>query len=77
MTIALSQKLDSVYIQSLEIKLINYLSVCLSIDNRDAMNIYYRSKMCEQIQDKKHDIQYLDFKNLAEDLIENELKSLK
>lgn len=77
MTTELSQKLDSIHIQSLEINLIEYLSTRLQIDNREAMNIYYKSKICQQIQDKTYNIQYLDFKNLAEDLIENELKSLK
>jgi hypothetical protein len=78
MTADLSQKLDEVYIQSLEINLIEYLSLYLKIDNREAMNIYYKSNLCQQIQDKVYDIQYLDYKHLAEDLIENELKiSLK
>lgn len=73
MTGELSQSLEDIYIQSLEIDIINYLSKSLRIDNREAMNIYYNSKLCLQIHAGSNGIQYLDYKNLAEDLIENEL----
>ena len=74
MTSELSQKLDDIYIQSLEITLIEHLSVCLQIDNREAMRFYYNSELCQQIHEGTYGIQYLDYKYLAEDLIENELK---
>ena len=77
MTAVLSKKIDMIYIQSLETNLIAYLAACLQIDNREAMNIYYKSKLCQQIQANTYGLQYLDYKNLAEDLIENELKILK
>jgi hypothetical protein len=67
------QKLEDIYIQSLEIDLIEYLSERLQVDNREAMSIYYNSKLCQQIHEGNYDIQYLDYKYLAEDLIENEL----
>lgn len=73
MTTELAQKLEENYIQSLEINLITYLSERLKIDIREAMDIYYKSTLCGQIQLGTYDIQYLDFKYLGEDLIENEL----
>ena len=72
MTSELSQKLEDIYIQSLEIKLIEYLSERLKVDNRESMRIYYNSELCQQIHEGSYDIQYLDYKYLAEDLIENE-----
>ena len=74
MTSELSQKLEDIYLQSLEINLIEYLSECLKIDNREAMRIYYNSELCQQIHEGSYDIQYLDYKYLAEDLVENEIK---
>ena len=76
MTSETAQNLEDIYIQSLEINLIEYLAVRLQIDNREAMNIYYHSKLCQQIHEGCYDIQYLDYKYLAEDLIENEIKTL-
>lgn len=73
MTSETSQKLEDIYLQSLEINLIEYLAERLKIDNREAMNIYYSSKLCQQIHEGSYDIQYLDYKYLAEDLIENEM----
>ncbi len=73
MTSETSQKLEDIYLQSLEINLIEYLAERLKIDNREAMNIYYSSKLCQQIHEGSYDIQYLDCKYLAEDLIENEM----
>lgn len=71
------QKLEDIYIQSLEINLIEYLAERLQIDNRQAMDNYYNSKLCQQIHEGSYDIQYLDYKYLAEDLIENEINTLK
>jgi hypothetical protein len=73
MTSETSQKLEDIYLQSLEINLIEHLAERLQIDNREAMNIYYNSKLCQQIHEGSYDIQYLDYKYLADDLIENEL----
>ena len=36
------------------------------------MDIYYRSLLCKQIHNIENGIQYLDYKYLTEDLIENE-----
>lgn len=73
MTTELSKDLEEIYIQSLEVGIIEHLSVQLNIDERKAMDIYYQSKLCKQIHEGSFDIQYLDYKYLVEDLIENEL----
>lgn len=51
--------------------MIEYLATRLQIDNREALSIYYNSKICKQIHEGLYDIQYLDYKCLVEDLIEN------
>ena len=39
------------------------------------MDKYYFSKLAKQIESGENGIENLDYKNLAEDLIENELSS--
>ena len=62
------------YRQELETSIIEYLADKLKIDFRDAMKVYYNSKLSEQIEKGENGIDNLDYKNLAEDLIENEYK---
>ena len=61
--------LSDFYRQELEVSIIEYLAEKLKIDLRDAMRIYYESRLSKQIE---NGIDNLDYKNLAEDLIENE-----
>ena len=61
--------LSDFYRQKLEVSIIEYLAEKLKIDLRDAMRIYYESRLSKQIE---NGIDNLDYKNLAEDLIENE-----
>lgn len=63
---------DMYYMQSLEERLIEYLAKCLDVDWRKSMDIYYKSRLCRQIENKEYGIENMDFKYLAEDLIENE-----
>lgn len=77
MTKETAQQLEDIYIQSLETAMVEYLAVQLIVDKREAMDIYYKSTLCQQIHEGKFDIQYLDYKYLAEDLIENEIKNKK
>jgi hypothetical protein len=42
------------------------------IDIRSATDIYYRSRLCNQIAEGLYGIDNLDYKYLAADLIENE-----
>ena len=43
-----------------------------NISRRKAMDVYYKSRLSEQVQAGQYGIENLDYKYLAEDLIENE-----
>ncbi len=64
--------LEKFYIQSLDNDIIEYLAEKKEIDIRIAMDIYYKSLLCKQVHNGENGIQYLDYKYLVEDLIENE-----
>lgn len=64
--------LEFVYKQNLEENIIEYLSEKKKIDLRQAIDIYYRSKLSEQIAKGVLGIENMDYKYLAEDLMENE-----
>jgi hypothetical protein len=66
-------ELTAFYRQELETSIIEYLAEKLKIDFREAMRVYYDSKLSKQIEAGSNGIDNLDYKNLAEDLIENEL----
>ena len=66
-------ELKKFYIQELETSIVSHLAELLKVDYRKAMNIYFNSKLSKQIESGKNGIENLDYKNLAEDLIENEL----
>ncbi len=66
--------LTDFYRQELETSIIEYLAEKLKIDFRDAMKIYYDSRLSKQIEKGENGIDNLDYKNLAEDLIENEMR---
>lgn len=70
-----SDQLEKIYVQSLENDIIKYLAYKLKINNREAMHLYFKSKLCKQIHDGQYGIQYMDYKYLVEDLIENELQN--
>ena len=67
-----STDLDNVYRQNLETSIIEYLAEKKDITQRKAMDLYYKSNLSEQIQSGKLGIDNMDYKYLAEDLIENE-----
>ena len=50
----------------------NAISEMKEIDLRKAFDIYYSSKLAEQISNYSYGIENMDAKYLAEDLIENE-----
>ena len=64
--------LDIVYKQNLESGIIEHIAEVKNITARQAMDVYYKSKLSEQIQSGKYGIENMDYKYLAEDLIENE-----
>ena len=66
------KELRDVYITFLEEDIIRELASVKRIDNRAAMEKYYKSRLCQQIGNGGYGIEYMDFKYLADDLIENE-----
>ena len=65
-------ELRNIYITFLEEDIIKELAIVKSIDNRVAMEIYYSSRLCEQINSGEYGIEYMDYRYLVNDLIENE-----
>ena len=65
-------QLEEFYKHNLENDIINAISEMKGIDLRKALDIYYSSKLAEQISNDSYGIENLDAKYLAEDLIENE-----
>lgn len=66
------KNIDYIYKQNLEEAIIEYLSKEKNIELRLAMHIYYQSKLARQIEQGVYGIENMDYKYLAEDLIENE-----
>ncbi len=70
-------QLEEVYKQYLENDIINEISKIKGIDLRKAFDIYYSSKLAEQISNDRYGIENMDAKYLAEYLIENESEFFK
>ena len=66
------EKLERTYKELLEEKIINHLAERKSISIRQAMDIYYRSKLSQQINDGSYGTENMDYRYLVQDLIENE-----
>jgi hypothetical protein len=66
------EQLAAFYKQNLEKDIINIIADIKGIDLRVAFDIYYSSKLAEQIENGECGIENMDAKYLAEDLIENE-----
>ena len=66
------KQLEEFYKQNLENDIINTISEMKGIDLRKALDIYYSSRLSEQISNGSYGIENMDAKYLAEDLIENE-----
>ncbi|SHH92394.1 Protein of unknown function [Butyrivibrio fibrisolvens DSM 3071] len=64
--------LDKTYKEMLEEKIINQLADTKGISIRQAMDVYYRSRLSQQINDGSYGIENMDYRYLVEDLIENE-----
>lgn len=71
------KELEKFYIQTLDNDIIGYLAEKQNLDIRLAMDVYYKSLLCDQIHKGENGVQYLDYKYLAEDLIENENELFK
>ena len=66
------KELRDVYISFLEEEIIKEIVKIKGINNRAAMEVYYKSRLCQQISNGEYGIEYMDYKYLANDLIENE-----
>lgn len=66
------KQLEEVYKQNLENDIINAISEIKGIQLRKAFDIYYSSKLADQVEKGSYGIENLDARYLAEDLIENE-----
>ncbi len=64
--------LERVYQESLEERLIAYISEINEISLEKAMKIYYSSRLANKIHNGENDIQYLDYKVLADILQKTE-----
>ena len=60
------------YKERLEERIISYLSELKGISLEEAMDAYYRSRLATQISEGLYGIENMDYKYLADDLIENE-----
>ena len=60
------------YKERLEERIIAYLSEIKGITLEAAMDAYYRSRLAMQIANGLYGIENMDYKYLAEDLVENE-----
>ena len=60
------------YKERLEERIIVYLSEIKGISLEEAMDAYYRSRLADQISKGLYGIENMDYKYLAEDLVENE-----
>ena len=66
------KQLSEFYKQNLENDIIKSIANMKQVDLRKAFDIYYSSKLAEQIANGSCGIENMDAKYLAEDLIENE-----
>ena len=66
------KNLDYIYKQNLEESIIEYLSKQTNLELRQAMDIYYHSRLAKEIEQGTYGIDNMDYKYLAQDLIENE-----
>lgn len=65
-------ELTKVYKQNLEESIVSYIAKEKNIPLEAAMQIFYKSKLADQINEGKYGIENMDYKYLADDLIENE-----
>ncbi|MBR4750428.1 MAG: hypothetical protein IK077_01555 [Thermoguttaceae bacterium] len=68
----LKHDLDLIYKENLETDIVRRLAEIKNLDFRKAMDVYYKSRLSEQIYAGEYGIENLDYKYLAEDLVENE-----
>ena len=68
------EEINKIYIENLEQDIIARIAELKKISNREAMDIYYKSRLSSQIESGLYGIENMDYKYLADDLIQNEIK---
>ena len=66
------QVLEKIYRESLEEDLISYIADEQNIPLEKAMDVYYESKLSGKIHNGEYGIQYLNYRNLYELLLQTE-----
>ena len=66
------ERLERFYKEVLEEKIIDDLARTKELPIRQAMDIYYKSRLSQQIYDGSFGIENMDYRYLVQDLIENE-----
>lgn len=66
------EQLTDIYKQNLENDIILNIAKIKGIEIRKAFDVYYSSRLADQIANGEFGIENLDAKYLAEDLVENE-----
>lgn len=66
------EMLERVYQENLEERIMAYLAEACNFSYEKAMDLYYSSKLSDKIYLGKDGIQYLDYKVLAQILLETE-----
>lgn len=66
------KNIDYIYKQNLEMSIIEYLSKEKNLELRQAMDVYYHSRLAKQIEQGAYGIENMDYKYLVQDLLENE-----
>lgn len=64
--------LEKYYKEALEERIISHLAKMKNLSLEQAMNIYYSSHLAQKIYEGKDDVQYLDYKVLAQILLDTE-----
>ncbi len=70
------ETLERVYQENLEERIIAHLAKMCDFSYEKAMDLYYGSKLADKIYLGKEGIQYLDYKVLAQMLLETEKELL-
>lgn len=64
--------LEKAYRESLEESIVSYLAEVKELSLEEAMDKYYNSHLAKKIHEGQYGIQYLDYRNLVDILIETE-----
>ena len=64
--------IEKIYRERLDENIISHIAEQNSLSLEKAMDIYYGSKLAKKISQGKYGIQYLDYRNLAQVLMDTE-----